>query len=45
MEHCQHNQTNFERKQLCFFVRQGQVYADSVNEALPDFLFIQTISS
>lgn len=45
MKHRQcHNLKNYERKQLCLKVRPGQVYADGVNEALPDFLFIEYIS-
>lgn len=39
MKHRQHNLENHERKQLCFLVRQGQVCADGVNEALPNFYF------
>jgi len=56
MIHSQHNQENQERQQR-LLVRQGQVYADCVNEALSNFLYwdnwgeeirssdIQTISS
>jgi len=39
MIHSQHNQENQERQQR-LLVRQGQVYADCVNEALSNFLYM-----